>query len=601
MKPLSTESKTRRALTAVGLVASMALPRAYAQSEPMRILTGAANGAYFNCSEGNCSIRMPTVIDQQIVDQLGKVSDLTRQRYTKLIGNTRQDLNHLLRLVTHGDRSLYGLSYGSAMSNRTIPADDLYAVYTKFVEARELVRNDFEMNAQFFEGKLDGIPTKDNEYIAKELPTVIGGQIDRLRASFEARVKTISSLVCNLKYSVILPQTGEPVLNKKVFICDDAGNVAISIDAEGVKLNAADRATIIEQMNRLRRPTDPVIHSISELGRDTRGVIKALAETWGEAQSYRWSDITDGPMSWILPDRVAKGNEERLVARKKTFDDFVEYMWFRSALRKTFGLPIGTFAINKFPLRTLQRDLFTTTTKMLLNLPDENMFEQLPQIDMVQTTDGNGDTRRAKDNFDAVRVKLTDLYTEALNIIESKASDPFGGRASQIVKDGDFGVIDKANGLYEEVKGNSQTWKVLYFAIKLMAADFYEESALRSLGGMQKMTAIYRKRYIDIPDQERARYLPFIKTFNEIINTDGAIATPDGDVSFNMDVQNANEETVSTDIRTLYRRLVVELQEWTTNISQARVLNVQLDVARRASGVNKSTEFEMAHRRALEL
>ncbi len=552
----------------------MPIVNATGSGDPIRVLTGSMQGSYINCPTGQCSFNVPSIVDTMLLGFLNNTNEITRKRYSQLVDNSKLDMNELLRSVFSGPNSLNALSQKSALSGSMIPVEDLYKAYTEFVQKMELVRQDFEMNAQFFRGELPGIELKDSQYIAKTLPTIAGGSVNGLLNGFNNSLKAISNMVCSLKFSLMLP-TGEPYLDQQVLKCDPtSGAVAIVINAEGVRLTEGERNSLIDSMNELRRPTDRVITNVDNFAGRTRGVIKALVEAWGTSQSFRLADLDAESLPFglghLLPDRILKGNNDREAIKKGAFDTVVEYFWLRSALRKTFGLPIGSFAIN-YDKKKLQTDIFSTKYQALINLPEDSLFVQSDSWNNSQFLEGK--------DYEQKRFILESLYADALNTADSKASD--------VVK-GNFGMIDRANGLYESLKGDKPAWKVMNFVLKLMAADFFEDSAMRKPGGMQKVISMYRARYIDIPDSERQRYIPLIESFNKIVFGKENENSTSGDVNFSM----------SDDIRSNYGELANELREWTTRISQSRVIRVQLDVAQR---VGSAPEFKQAMQRAQEL
>jgi hypothetical protein len=563
-------------------------PTPYTAQDPFMMLQAYAptNGAIVNCSTGTCSFDVPTSTNNQILGILKDATDVTRERYTGLIDDTKKEINELIKGVW-SETGLLGIAASRAqMSPRTV--EDLAGAYVAYQRQVSLIQADIDTLGSFFSEDMQGIPIADREkFVANNLEIKARGTLITLQNAFKAALVTINKQICKASFYLAFP-TGEKQLDAHPVVCKENGEIlTVDIKAKGQLLRQEDIDELAAKVREYSLPTDKVKNNVLALATITRETIQNFIKIYGAEQNSNanhnasWTGVVLG---WFTSKNSGYNGENnaRVTTEKQAYDELIAAFWMRSALRKSYGMPIGAIDI-RYAHDKDNLDFWTAATASLSTFPEKPIFD----------FQGNATAALHTANLN---------YQYALNAAKSKAaaiagSDSTGKKDQTLIIKGDFSVLDYANSVWETISngGTLDHWKAIHLCLQLMAADLQEEMMVRQAGGMKKINLGYRIRYVDINEKEhpgeRKRYIDLKKAFKNTLAGNAAqleLNDKNDDVAFQTD----------NDIRGKVRDLVLSLKLWTGRLVQARVFQATMDIATRA---DSSHEGQMVQERMDDL
>lgn len=600
-----------------GLPPGAVTPDAIMNGDPLFFLQRytQGTGAFINCNNpsGQCVFKTPTQVDAMLVHGLRETTQMTQQRYRELVDGAQKSVEKVIAGLWKPD-GLMGLSMHSQGSRTFIESQSIFSAFSRYQSSVVSARAEIEILSSFFNGELDGTPLEDKERILKSFPVTAQANVKQLLNVFAGEIKAINRLVCGQNYLVIFP-TGERQISdgrgnqttKKVydtsdsskkiidnvgihpFVClQDDNMVSIRLSPKAIQILRADIDKMRNEMESKRTKRPEVIEAVHRFHTMMREDLLAFVETWGEKvdSRSRWTDYLPG---WIA-GRFAKQSQIRAKTMEDAYNDIIRDFWIRSLFRKIKGLPIGAFKI-KYDEAWNTFDIYKSSTLILANMPEEPLYDEVVVKGQV-----------VNKNFDREIRDLLFVYEKAVNKAASKAAATLKSPGDKLAKglDGNdssgslivkgatgSGLFDYASSSYEYViKGEADRWKAMYLVLKLMAADAYEEKLVRSPGGMAKMQDYYKKRYFAIDPVDRKFFEQYKKEgFVDVIQGQRGVVTARQDVQ----VQDKNS------LKGVIAHLRSVLNTWTSMISEARILELQI---RAAQQEDTTEEFTVENERA---
>jgi hypothetical protein len=594
-----------------GMPSKVANPNSIMNSDPMLWVNSFSpgTGAFIKC-DGNCTYRTPDMINMPIAAAMALAEQRTQKKFDEMQSTARQALIKITRdLWAQG--GLVSLSMYSQGQRQFIPSGTLFEAYARYQSDVGVATEAVDNLASFFDSSFEGIPLDDKNMIAKKFPAGRSdANVTAFVNSFKGGIRANNKLVAAQNYMIIFP-TGEIRItddgtdqthyefgnNDSKAKRDDANgthpiscadekcdNLNVHLAPAGIKILNEQHDQLVKQMEDLRRAPPKAFEAVELLHQNLRQDVMGFAALYGQSQ------ITNRIIGWICPQVVCGGvgnlANVRALSEEDAYKDILRDFWIKSALRAVKGFGIGSFTIdynNKYSAKDFLfglTDILGTTGKEPLYIKQD--FK--PGVDQ---------------SFDAAAQTQVAAYTSALNYASSKArvllgTDKTGTSLDQTQSDGVMilkgetsGIFDFANSGLAAIHGQTDNWKAQYLLLRLMAADMYEEKLVRSPGGLAKMQIYYKKRYNKAEKAEIQKYVTEQGLLSYILNQRNQVTKTS-------DIASQDDDSIKGAVMQLKNALNI----WRTRVSQARILELQIDAA---TGSGSTVESQMEDQRANDL